>query len=167
MIYVFTGPGKGKTSAALGMAYRASGYGHRVEVVQFFKNKGVGEFQRAATDKRVNIHQFGSSEWVDFSDPREEDRRYLAEGLDKVQELIAVEPFLIVLDEINLALDYQMISFEEFKKLLTTGFGRIHFVLTGRGAPDELVAWADLVTEFREVKHPYGQGHEAIEGLDF
>lgn len=167
MLYVFTGDGKGKTSAALGMAFRASGYGLTTEIIQFLKAKKTGEFNKAKADASINIHLFGKEEWTNFKSLTQEDFSIAADGFKKARELVKRKPFLLILDEFNWVVSKGLIDLGSAIDFLKDSCKNVHIVLTGREAPSEFIELADLVTEFKEVRHPFQQGEEAIKGLDY
>jgi 5,6-dimethylbenzimidazole synthase len=168
LLLVYTGHGKGKTTAALGLAFRALGRSLRVAVVQFIKGKWkTGERLFAAEIPNLDFHVMGRGfTWE--SEDLGRDRRAARDAWEKAKAFIdAGEHDVIVLDELTYCILYDFVSLEE---VLTTLRGRpahMHVVVTGRNAPDELLALADLVTEMKAVKHPFEQGIRAQTGIDF
>lgn len=169
LVQVYTGEGKGKTTAALGLALRASGHGLRVEIVQFLKGWPVyGELKGVERLPTVAIHPFGRSGWVHPEQPQPEDYERAAEALSYAVEVITKEEAdVVVLDEINVALDYGLLDLEAVLALLDRKPPAVELVLTGRNAHPELIRRADLVTEMRKVRHPYDQGLEGRQGIEF
>ncbi|MCD6575854.1 MAG: cob(I)yrinic acid a,c-diamide adenosyltransferase [Nanoarchaeota archaeon] len=166
MIYLFTGNGKGKTTSALGTAIRAIGYGKKVVVIQFMKKRETGEkkfFQKHGYE----FYQFGTEKFVDFKNPTEKDKQLAKEGLNFAKEKLKEKPFLLVLDELNVAIAANLLSVEEVLEMLSNIPEETHIIITGRYAKQELIDKADLVTEMKEIKHPFQKGKPAIEGLDF
>jgi cob(I)alamin adenosyltransferase len=174
---VYTGPGKGKTTAALGMALRALGHGWRVLVIQFFKGDWPVVFGELEMGKRLapqlDVLQLGKGFVQHMGDRKPFDEHLAAakEALRTAREQIASGAYdLIVLDEIIYAIDYagvQLISLEEVLGLLDAKPPALHLVLTGRNAPQALIDRADLVTEMHEVKHPWQQKIPAQVGVDY
>ncbi|MBN2043122.1 MAG: cob(I)yrinic acid a,c-diamide adenosyltransferase [Candidatus Aenigmarchaeota archaeon] len=168
MIYVFTGDGKGKTSAALGVALRSYGYRKTIVFVQFMKNRETGEIKFADKRKGFAIHQFGSENFVDLSHPSEDDRKRAEAGLEFAEAVITKKaPDLLVLDEINVAVRHGLLKGHRVLDLIRKLPENTDIILTGRDASKEIIEVADLVTEMKEIKHPYAKGTEAKKGLDF
>ena len=161
-IFVLTGDGKGKTTSAFGMALRAVGHGKKVAIVQFMKSGEYGEIK--ARVNGMEIYQFGRKEFV--FEATEEDKKLAKMAIEKAEELLEKKPFILILDEINVALHFKLISLESVLKLLEKR-GETHIVLTGRKAPKKLIEMADVVTEMKKIKHYYDKGQEAMEGLEY
>ncbi len=167
MIQVYTGDGKGKTTAAFGLAIRAKGRGFKVAIVQFMKGIEYGEVI-SARKLGIDIYQFGSSEFVDPKKPRDIDFELARKGLKKAKELIFSKNYdLIILDEINVAISFGLIDKDNVIDILKNKPENVEIVLTGRYAPKELIEIADLVTEMREVKHYFQRGIMAREGIEY
>jgi cob(I)alamin adenosyltransferase len=169
-ILVFTGPGKGKTTAALGMALRAAGHGMRVEIVQFVKqDRSVGEFDSAARLPGVSLRQVGRGFLPPPSDAeREEHCRAAREGLREVEQILAEgRASLVVLDEICFAVAHGLVEEGEVLSLLDQARPGTCLVLTGRGATEGLLRAADTVTEMRQVKHGFDSGIAAQQGVEW
>lgn len=170
LVMVFTGDGKGKTTAALGMALRAWGHGMRVLVIQFVKSARVETGERLAAARlgeRFVIKTLGEGfvfEGEDVERHREAARRALETAREAVQ---SGEYDLVVLDEITHALKHGLITEEAVLALLAAKSPAVHLVLTGRDAPEAIVARADLVTEMRAVKHHYQRGVPAQKGIEY
>lgn len=167
MVLLFTGDGKGKTSAALGIALRAAGYGYKSVVVQFMKGRSTGEVKVMDLIEEIELFQFGTQSWVDLETPSDKDRKKAQEAFDFAKKKIEERPFLIILDEINLAVAADLVKLSDLKSLLSRFRNSCHFILTGRNAPESLIEYADLVTEFKEIKHPFQKGIKSVKGLDF
>ncbi|WP_437928087.1 cob(I)yrinic acid a,c-diamide adenosyltransferase [Sorangium sp. So ce291] len=168
LVVVYTGHGKGKTTAALGMVFRALGRGMRVAVVQFIKGKWkTGERLFAETLPGLTFLVMGRGfTWE--SDDLSRDKAAARAAFQEAAALIAGgEQDIVVLDEITYALHYGFIAEEELLAALRARPAHVHVVITGRNAPDALVALADLVTEMKSVKHPFEQGMKAQIGVDF
>lgn len=169
LVLVYTGDGKGKTTAALGVAVRALGVGWRVAFLQFIKGpwKSGEEHIVPLFGDRWLFRKLGRGfTWE--HDSLEEDRQAAREAWREAQDVIfSGEYELVVLDEINYVLSYGFLPVEEVLETLKQRPPNVHVVCTGRDAPPELVEFADLVTEMRKVKHPFDQGILAQRGLDF
>lgn len=168
LVIVYTGHGKGKTTAALGMVFRALGRGMRVAVVQFIKGKWkTGERLFAETIPGLTFLVMGRGfTWE--SDDLSRDKAAARAAFQEAAALIAGgAQDIVVLDEITYALNYGFVAQDELLAVLRARPAHVHVVITGRNAPDELVALADLVTEMRSVKHPFDQGQKAQIGVDY
>jgi cob(I)alamin adenosyltransferase len=168
-IQVYTGNGKGKTTAALGLALRAAGCGLRTYVGQFLKGQTYGEL--AAVRKLepfVTIEQFGRKGFVHVTEnPDEEDIRRARAGLEKCRRAMLSGRFsIVVLDEITVALHFGLIQEQEVLDLLDGKPADVELVLTGRYAPRSLLRRADLVTEMKDKKHYYARGVRARRGIE-
>ncbi len=171
-IIVYTGDGKGKTTAALGVALRAIGHGWRVLMVQFVK--GTWHYGELDAAKRLapdlEIVPMGKGFCKIFNDrlPEAEHRAAASAALQFARErMLSGQYDLLILDEVNIALKLGLLSLEAVMELLDAKPADLDIVLTGRGAPPELIERADLVTEMREIKHPYQKGILAQKGIDF
>lgn len=173
LVLVHTGNGKGKTTAALGLALRAWGAGLRVLVLQFIKSGGsYGECRGlaalAAADGRMELRSCGRGFTLRGSTSPEEHRRAAEEALRDARAAITSDQYdLIVLDEINYAVKFGLLRVEDVLSLLDARPAALHLVLTGRDAAPEIIARADLVTEMRAIKHPYEKGIKAQRGIEF
>lgn len=169
MIQVYTGDGKGKTTAALGQALRAMGHGMNVFMVQFMKGRTYGELKAARRWlPNLTIVMSGRDEFVKKGAPEEVDVRMAREGLDLARRIVEEGKHqMLILDEINVAVDYGLLPVEEVLRFLEGCPPELEVVCTGRYAPRELVDVADLVSEVREIKHPYRKGVEMREGIEF
>ncbi len=169
LIQVYTGDGKGKTTCALGLGLRAVGQGLKVYMVQFMKGRETGEARAAARlAPDLTLRAFGRPGLVNLRSPAPEDLALAREALDLAKALIrAGEHDLVILDEINLALTYNLIPLDEVLKMLRERPKWVEVVLTGRQAPPEILALADLVTEMRPIKHYYEAGVKARRGIEW
>jgi cob(I)alamin adenosyltransferase len=167
---IFTGPGKGKTTAALGVAFRALGHGYRCKIIQFIKsNRNTGELMLAERlAPQMEIVQTGLGfTWLKGHTP-EEHREAAQAGLRLAQEVLERgDCKVVVLDEILYALGKSLVTLDEALALIGKKQPHVHLILTGRGAPPELVAMADIVTTMEAAKHPFQAGIPAQKGLDF
>ena len=167
IVMVYTGDGKGKTTAAMGLVLRAAGHGHQVGIVQFMKGQHSGEVE--AIDKflpTVNIHRFGGEGFVnpDNPDPEDEQQAKLAEA--KAMELLGSELDLVVLDEANVAMDYGLISAARLMDAITKRPPHMTVVLTGRGLHKETERVADMISEVKEIRHHWRKGIPAQDGIE-
>lgn len=169
LLMVFTGEGKGKTTAALGMALRAAGHGLRVLILQFIKGSwSYGELEALKRFEEVAIEPLGSGfTWQ--KENLQEDVRLARAGWERAVAAMADPVFdLIILDELNNVLSYGLLPLEPVLSALGKRREELHVVITGRGAPEELLCVADLVTEMRMIKHPYHeQGIKAQPGIEY
>lgn len=168
-IQVYTGDGKGKTTAALGLALRAAGYKHKVYIGQFLKGQEYGELLSVKKlSPYITIEQFGRKGFIHVTkDPDEEDIKRAKRGLKKCLEAMLSRKYrIITLDEINVAVDLNLITEEEVHKFLDKRPEDVEIILTGRYAPPSFLKRADLVTEMKEKKHYYKKGVKAREGIE-
>jgi cob(I)alamin adenosyltransferase len=169
LIIVHTGSGKGKSTAAFGMLLRAVHHGLRAGVVQFVKGaiaSGEVEAMKSFGDA-VEWHRMGEGfSWI--TQDQELDRRAAKKAWEKSKELMNRPDIgMVILDEINVAVRLKQLDLEEVLEALRGKREMVHVVLTGRGAKDELIELADLVTEMKMVKHPYRAGIKAQKGVEF
>jgi cob(I)alamin adenosyltransferase len=162
MLQVYTGDGKGKTTAALGQAVRFIGTGKRVAFVQFMKSWDTGE--RHVPLPRFSIAHFGSGQWV-VGKPSAKDLSEAAKAMEFARKALSTVDVL-VLDEGNMALHFGLVKKKDFEALLDAAKPK-EVIVTGRRAPKWLIARADLVTEMREVKHPYAKGKLGRKGTEY
>ena len=169
LIQVYTGDGKGKTTCALGLAFRAVGQGFKAYIVHFMKGRDTGEARAAARlAPDLTLRYFGRPGLVNLNAPAREDLDLVREAWNLAREIIASGDWdLVVLDEINLALAYGLIPLQEALEALRRRPAWVEVVLTGRQAPPELVELADLVTEMRPLKHYYTAGVPARRGIEW
>ena len=169
LVQVYTGKGKGKTSAAFGLALRATGRGLKVYMIQFIKGGfDYGELYTVKNLPNFTLKAFGRGKFVTSKPPQKEDVRLAQEALRLAEKVIHSEIFnIVILDEINVALDLKLIALTEVLKLVKTKPFGLELVLTGRNAPKEIIEAADLVTEMKEVKHPFSRGIEARRGIEY
>lgn len=171
LVIVYTGDGKGKTTAALGMALRAAGHGMKVLIVQFVKSfKSYGELKFLKKyDCGIEIKTMGKGYVKMKGDvhPFEEHVKAAKKTLEFAREQIQSKKYqIVVLDEINIALDKKLISMKEVADLISQKPPHLHLVLTGRNAPKKLIGLADLVSEVKEIKHPFRKGILAQKGIE-
>ncbi|KPH76728.1 cob(I)yrinic acid a,c-diamide adenosyltransferase [Bosea vaviloviae] len=169
LLIVNTGPGKGKSTAAFGLALRALGHGWRIGVVQFVKGAWETGERRAleAFGGQVSWHTMGEGFTWETQD-KARDIAAATRAFEKAKELMADETIrLIVLDELNIALRYDYLPLAEVVATLSARRSYLHIVVTGRNAKPELIEIADLVTEMTLVKHHFAAGVKAQEGIEF
>lgn len=172
LVIVYTGKGKGKTTAALGMALRAVGYDYKVCMIQFIK--GSWHYGEMTSSKRLEP-EFeltavgkGFVGIMDDKSPIEDHKKIADEALAIAQEKIASEKYnIVILDEINYAVNLGLVKIDDVIKLIQTKPANVNLVLTGNHVKDEVIELADLVTEMREIKHPFKSGIRAKKGIDF
>lgn len=172
LLMVYTGDGKGKTTAALGMCVRAVGYDWSVCLIQFVKGSWkYGELKGLKRlEPNVELHVIGEGfvGIVDDNKSFEEHRAAAKNGVALALEKLRSSKYrLVILDELNVAFSLGLVTRDEFDQILEAKSEAQHLVFTGRGAPDWLTEKADLVTEMREVKHPYQKGILAQKGVDW
>ena len=172
LVIVYTGNGKGKTTAALGMALRAIGYDHKVCMLQFIK--GTWHYGEMNSSKKLepNFELIpvgkGFVGILDDNSPREEHEKYAAEAVKICREKIFSGKYdVVILDEVNYAINLDLIDVQEIIKIIKEKPSELDLVLTGRNVKDEIVELADLVTEMKEIKHPFKSGIKAKKGIDF
>lgn len=169
LVQVFTGNGKGKTSAALGIVLRAIGQGLRVFIVYFMKGDyPYGEINSLARLPNVTFVRFGHLDFVDPQNVKEEEREEARKALATARgAMLSGNYDAIVLDEVNIAAAWKLVELGEVLKLIDDKPEKVELILTGRYASPELIERADLVTEMMEVKHPYKRGIPSRKGIDF
>jgi cob(I)alamin adenosyltransferase len=167
-VQVYTGNGKGKTTAAFGLAFRAMGRGLKTYIGQFMKGQSYGELESARMiAPYITIEQYGKDTFVHVRGPSEEDIEMAHEGLARAREaMLSGEYDIIVLDEIVTSHFFHLISLEEMLEIIKSKPDGVEMILTGRYAPPELIAAADLVTEMVEVKHYFKRGVQARDGIE-
>ncbi|MDR1472084.1 MAG: cob(I)yrinic acid a,c-diamide adenosyltransferase [Synergistaceae bacterium] len=165
-VQVYTGNGKGKTTAAIGLALRALGAGMNVFFAQFIKGARYSEIEIMSTLERLTHRQYGLGCFL-MRAPSEEDRAAARRGVEEVREAMASGGYqLIILDEANVAAHLGVLPASDLVSLVREKPDGIELVFTGRNAPPELIEIADLVTEMREVKHYYAKGVRARRGIE-
>lgn len=166
-IQLYTGDGKGKTTAALGLAFRAAGHGFKTYIAQFMKGQLYGELMAAKTNPYIMIEQFGQDTFVHLQRATEKDIKLAENGLYKAKQAMLSNNYdIIVLDEINVALYFKLLTIEQVKKFIRLKPDHVELVLTGRKAPQQLIEMADLVTEMKQIRHYYQKGVYAREGIE-
>lgn len=166
LVYIFTGDGKGKTEASIGAVIRAIGHGKDVSFIQFMKGLPTGEIE-PLKKLGVHVYRFGRKEFVDPRNPSQEDFELARKGIEKAKEEIGKGRFLVVLDEINVAIAMGLVNLDDVLNLIDSAQDKTNIILTGRYAKRELIERADLVTEMKEIKHYFKKGVQAKEGIDY
>ncbi len=169
LVQVYTGDGKGKTSAAFGLALRAVGRGLKVYIIQFIKGGfDYGELYVVNKLPNLTLRAFGRGKFVTAKPAEADDVRFAQDAFRLAEEVVQGSKYdLVILDEINVALDLKLIDLEEVLKLIKSKPRKVELVLTGRHAPNEVVEAADLVTEMKEIKHPFSRGLQARKGIEY
>jgi len=169
LVQVFTGDGKGKTSAAIGAVVRALGHGLKVYIAFFMKGDyPYGERNILSQLPNVTVDSFGSRDFVDPASVKPEDKEQAKKALAAARQAMLSGGYdLVVLDEVNVAVAFGLISVEDVLKLIGDKPQKVELILTGRRADTKLVQAADLVTECLKIKHPYDLGVAARGGIEF
>ena len=166
-VQVYTGDGKGKTTAAIGLAVRAVGAGLQVFIGQFVKGMKYSELKSLERfSPEIKVKQYGRAKFV-HSKPAEEDFTAARDGYEEIKEIIKSGQYdLVILDEANIAVHFKLLSVEDLLALINEKPDSVELVFTGRKADPRLIEKADLVTEMRDVKHYYSEGVLAREGIE-
>ncbi len=168
-VQVYTGNGKGKTTAALGLTLRAVGAGLRVYIAQFLKGSDYSEVKciKERFSDLVAIEQFGTPRFVSSGSITDEDYELAKKALEKIESaLTSGEYDIVIMEEANVAAYLGLISTEDILRMIDKKPSNVELVITGRYAPEEVIEKADLVTEMREVKHYYTKGVQARVGIE-
>jgi len=166
-IQVYTGNGKGKTTAALGLAVRAVGAGLKVYIAQFLKGMDYAELHSLKNFPNITLERFGRPQFI-HGKPDKEDIRLAQEGLKRIREVLSSGNYdVVILDEANIAVHLKLFSAEELIEAIRGRASNVEVVVTGRYAPEELLKIADLITEMKDVKHYYEKGVQARKGIEF
>lgn len=166
-IHLYTGNGKGKTTAAIGLAVRAAGAGKQIYIAQFVKGMHYSELNSIAQLKGITLKQYGRNCFIE-REPAPEDIEAAQNAFKDMAVIMAEKKYdLLILDEITIALYYKLISIDALLTLIKSKPAEMELILTGRRAPDELYDIADLITEMKEIKHYYNLGVEAREGIEY
>ncbi len=167
MIQVYTGNGKGKTTAALGLALRASGAGLKVYIAQFVKKGNYGEVKSLRKIRNIKLEQFGAGCFIKKT-PTAKDFESVKAGFLKVKEIIKKKIYdVVILDEMNVALSLKLLSLKEVLEIIENSPASMELVLTGRNAPAAILKLADLVSEIKDKKHYYNKGVKARKGIEY
>lgn len=166
-VQVYTGDGKGKTTAALGLSLRASGHGMKTYIGQFMKGQRYGELTALRDHPYITIEQYGDIKCIRHEEVTQAHIEQANKGLSVAYKaMISGEYDIVILDEINVAIWFGLISVKQVLDFLKARPETVEVILTGRRAPLELIELADLVSEMTEVKHYYSQGVPARNGIE-
>jgi cob(I)alamin adenosyltransferase len=167
LIHIYTGSGKGKTTASLGLAMRAVGHGFTVSVVHFMKIWDYGEV-KSLKKLGIDLFRYGTTELIDPNNPSPVDFEEAEKAILKSEEIVEKNAYdIVILDEITLAVDFNLVPLKRVINLLDKKPDNLELVLTGRNCPWELIKRADLVSVIDEIKHPYQKGIQARKGIEF
>jgi cob(I)alamin adenosyltransferase len=168
LVHVYTGPGKGKTTAALGLGLRAIGKGFKVYMIQFMKGDiEYGEITAARNLENFIIEQFGRPDFVNRENPDKIDIDFAQKAVKRAYEILTSNEYdILILDEINVALDWKLVRLDQVIELIKSKPKNLELILTGRYAHPKIIELADLVTEMQEVKHPFNRGILARDGIE-
>ncbi len=169
LVQVYTGDGKGKTSAAFGLALRALGRGLKVYVIQFIKGGfDYGELYAIKQLANLELKAFGRGKFVTEKPPEEADIKFALEAFELAEKIAASGEYdVVILDEINVALNLSLLKVNDVVSLIKNKPRHVELVLTGRYAPSEIIEAADLVTEMKEIKHPFKKGVPSRKGIEY
>lgn len=166
-IQIYTGDGKGKTTAAIGLAIRAAGAGYESFIGQFMKGRHYSELDAVRSMDSIEIEQFGDEDCITRDQVAEHHVRLAENGLRRVYQVFKEgRHSLVVLDEIFVAVWFSLLTEESVMDLVLKKPGRVELVMTGRKAGRQFIDYADLVTEMKEIKHYYTQGVAARKGIE-
>jgi len=171
LVQVFTGNGKGKTTAALGTVLRAAGHGFKILVIFFIKgNASDGEFKTLPKLPNVEVAKFGLRKWImDTKNVSPGEKAEAKAALEAAHQAVTSGKYdIVVLDEINIAVYFKLLEVDEVIQLIKEKSPHTELILTGRNADSRIIEMADLVTEMKNIKHPYeGKGIKAREGIEY
>ena len=167
-LHIYTGNGKGKTTAAFGIALRAVGAGKEVFIAQFVKGRPYSEIEAVRRHvSAITVKQYGLDCFI-VNKPTTADTEAAQKGLKEVESILDEGKHeMVILDEATIALYYNLFTLEELKQALMKRKEHVEVIVTGRYAPQELIEMADLVTEMKEIKHYYNKGIEARQGIEY
>jgi len=167
LIQIYTGKGKGKTTAALGLAVRAVGHNFKVAIIHFMKIWDYGEV-KSLRKLGIDLFRYGTTELIDPKNPSPIDYEEANKALLKAEKVIEKSDYdILILDEINVAIDFNLIPLKRVIDLIDKKPNKLELVLTGRNCPQELIERADLVSFINEIKHPYQKGIKTRKGIEF
>lgn len=165
-IQVYTGNGKGKTTAALGIALRSVCAGNKVFMGQFMKGQNYSELKAPEFLPSFTLEQFGDAAFL-TGEPSEEDYQRAKKGLERIKEVLLSGDYdMVIMDEINTSLFFKLLNVEDVLKVMDLKPNHVELILTGRYAPDEIIEKANLVTEMKEIKHYYNEGVPSRVGIE-
>ena len=168
LIHVYTGDGKGKTTAALGLALRAAGHELKICVIMFLKGRAkYGEKKSANKINNIEIFAYGEDDLI-IGKPSSKDFREAEEAFNHARHIITGKKYdIIILDELTHAINLGLIKLNDIMELINKKPVELELIITGRNAPSELLNVADYITEFNEKKHPYKKGIKARKGIEY
>jgi cob(I)alamin adenosyltransferase len=168
LIHVYTGNGKGKTTAALGLALRAVGHGFRIHIIQFMKGDiDYGELKAIGNIENITLVQGGRKDFVNPDNPDPIDLKLAREAFELAKKIVSSGKYdMVILDELNIATAWKLLPLDEVIELVKSKPIHTELILTGRYAPQELIDIADYVTNMEDVKHPYDNEVEARNGIE-
>jgi len=164
-VHIYTGNGKGKTTAAFGLAVRSLYASKKVYIGQFVKSMKYHETGLENDFENITIEQYGQHCFIDV-EPTEKDVALALEGLERIKGILKMDYDVVILDELTIALYYKLFTTEQVLDVLNERNEDVEVVITGRYAPEALIDYADLVTEMKEVKHYYKKGVLSRDGID-
>jgi cob(I)alamin adenosyltransferase len=169
LVQIFTGNGKGKTTAALGTVLRAAGYGYKIFIVFFFKGEyALGEYATLPLLPNVTVASYGLRRLVDLNNIKPEEIEQAKLALDAAREAIRSGEYdLVMMDEVNVAIEYKLIKLDDVIDLVKNKPDNVELILTGRYADNKLIEMADLVTEMVKIKHPFDKKIAARKGIEY
>jgi len=168
LIQVYTGDGKGKTTAALGLALRAAGRNMKVLMVQFMKKWDYGELHSIKLIPNIALKTFGTKEFIYKGKAKKIDYTEAEKAFSfGAKEMQSGDYDIVIFDELNMALYYELLDLKEVVQSIKGKPDNVEVVITGRRAPKEIIEIADLITEMKEIKHPYQKGIEARRGIEY
>ena len=166
MLQVYTGDGKGKTTAAIGLAVRAAGAGLKVFIGQFVKSMEYSEIKILENIDNIDVKQYGLNCFIE-KEPEQKDIKAAQEGLEEIKEVLTSGKYdIVILDEANIAVYFDLFSVEELIEVIDSRNEGIEVIVTGRKAKEKLMDKADLVTDMQEIKHYYEKGVKARDGIE-
>ena len=166
MLQVYTGDGKGKTTAAIGLAVRAAGAGFKVFIGQFVKSMEYSEIKILENIDNIDVKQYGLNCFIE-KEPEQKDIKAAQEGLEEIKEVLTSGKYdIVILDEANIAVYFDLFSVEELIEVIDSRNEGIEVIVTGRKAKERLMDKADLVTDMQEIKHYYEKGVKARDGIE-
>ena len=166
MLQVYTGDGKGKTTAAIGLAVRAAGAGLKVFIGQFVKSMEYSEIKILENIDNIDVKQYGLNCFIE-KEPEQKDIKAAQEGLEEIKEVLTSGKYdIVILDEANIAVYFDLFSVEELIDVIDSRNEGIEVIVTGRKAKERLMDKADLVTDMQEIKHYYEKGVKARDGIE-
>ena len=169
LVQVFTGNGKGKTTAALGTVLRAAGHGLKIFIVFFMKGDySYGEYAALARLPNVEVSKFGFRRFIDPTHIKPEEKEQAGQALVAAREAVFSGRYdLVVLDEVNVAVGWNLVDADDVIRLIKEKPPAVELILTGRYADERLLELADLVTEMVKIKHPFDKGIQARKGIEY